>query len=67
MTKIYVNGELIGTCDEPEEFVEEMREKRRQGEISHEMNITYYPENNEIYIFTDPGRVVKTPHNSKGW
>ncbi len=56
MAKIYINGELIGTCDEPEEFVEEMREKRRQGEVSHEMNITYYPENNEIYIFTDPGR-----------
>jgi len=55
-TKIYINGEIIGTCDEPENFVEEMREKRRKGKVSHEMNITYYPENNEIHIFTDPGR-----------
>ncbi len=24
--------------------------------FSHEMNITYYDKNNEIYIFNDPGR-----------
>jgi DNA-directed RNA polymerase subunit B' len=54
--KIYINGKLIGTCDDPETFVDEMREKRRSGEISDEMNITYYPETDEIYIFNDPGR-----------
>jgi len=54
--KIYINGKLIGACDEPETFVEDMREKRRSGEISDEMNITYYPETDEIYIFNDPGR-----------
>ena len=55
-TKIYINGELFGTCDNPSEFTQEMREKRRKGQISHEMNITYYEDNNEIYIFNDPGR-----------
>ena len=55
-TKIYFNGELLGACDNPAEFTQEMREKRRNGEISHEMNITYYEDNNEIYIFNDPGR-----------
>ena len=55
-TKIYINGELLGYCDDPINFTEEMREKRRNGEVSHEMNITYYEENNEIYIFNDPGR-----------
>lgn len=54
--KVYSNGKLIGTCDDPEGFVEEMRQKRRSGEISYETNITYYPENNEIFIFNDPGR-----------
>ena len=33
-----------------------MREKRRNGEISHEMNITYYEDLNEIQIFNDSGR-----------
>lgn len=54
--KIYINGELIGTCNDPDDFVGEMREKRRSGEVSDEMNITYYNETNEIYIFNDPGR-----------
>ncbi|EKF86152.1 DNA-directed RNA polymerase subunit B [Methanobacterium formicicum] len=54
--KVYTNGKLIGTCDDPEGFMEEMRQKRRSGEVSYEMNITHYPENNEIYLFNDPGR-----------
>ncbi|MBQ6099504.1 MAG: DNA-directed RNA polymerase subunit B [Methanobrevibacter sp.] len=55
-TKIYINGALLGTCTNPEEFTQDMREKRRAGIVSHEMNITYYEDNNEIYIFNDPGR-----------
>ncbi|WP_405268291.1 DNA-directed RNA polymerase subunit B [Methanobrevibacter sp.] len=55
-TKIYLNGELKGYCRNPVEFTQEMREKRRKGEVSHEMNITYYEDNDEIYIFNDPGR-----------
>ncbi len=39
-TKIYINGELLGYCEDPENFTQEMREKRRNGEVSHEMNIT---------------------------
>ena len=54
--KVYTNGKLIGTCDDPEDFMEEMRQKRRSGEVSYETNITHYPENNEIYVFNDPGR-----------
>lgn len=54
--KIYINGKLIGACEDPETFVDEMRAKRRTGEISDEMNITYYAETDEIYIFNDPGR-----------
>ena len=55
-SKIYINGKLIGTCDDPEDFVRTMKEKRRSGEVSHEMNITYYSDTNEIYVFNDPGR-----------
>ncbi|WP_405296090.1 DNA-directed RNA polymerase subunit B [Methanobrevibacter sp.] len=55
-TKIYINGELLGYCDDPVNFTNEMREKRRNGEVSYEMNITFYEDNNEIYIFNDPGR-----------
>ena len=55
-SKIYLNGKLIGTCDDPEDFVQNMKEKRRSGEISDEMNITYYPDTDEVYISCDLGR-----------
>ena len=55
-TKIYLNGELIGTTDSPVHFTKEMREKRRSGKVSSEMNITYYEDTDEIYVFNDPGR-----------
>ena len=54
--KIYINGKLIGTTDQPNLFVDEVKAKRRSNELTHELNITYYEQNNEIYIFTDPGR-----------
>lgn len=54
--KVYINGELIGSVDDPVTFTNEMREKRRSGEVSDEMNITYYNDTDEIYIFNDPGR-----------
>ncbi len=55
-TKIYFNNRFIATCKNPIEFTHEMRAKRRAGEINNEMNITYYDNQNEIYIFTDSGR-----------
>ena len=54
--KIYVNGILKAYCYNPIEFTEDMRAKRRKGQINNEMNITYYEDNNEIQIFTDAGR-----------
>ena len=29
--KIYINGELLGYCEDPEGFTKKMREKRRNG------------------------------------
>ena len=54
--KVYINGELIGSVNDPIDFTKQMREKRRAGEVSDEMNITYYNDTDEIYIFNDPGR-----------
>ena len=55
-SKIYLNSQLVGYCDNPIEFTQQMREKRRKGKISHQMNITYNENHNEIFIFTDSGR-----------
>ena len=46
--KIYINGELLGYCKDPESFTNEMREKRRNGEVSHEVGHYEMKKNNEI-------------------
>ena len=56
-TRIYVNGNLIGVHERPKEFLSEIRERRRQGLISHEINIMFNPDMNEIMINCDEGRL----------
>ncbi|MDR0912523.1 MAG: DNA-directed RNA polymerase subunit B [Methanobrevibacter sp.] len=55
-TKIYHNGELIGGINNGLEFTNSLRRMRRVGQISHELNITFYDSTKEIYIFNDSGR-----------
>jgi len=33
-SKIYINGKIIGTCDDPEDFVASIEGERRSGEVS---------------------------------
>lgn len=55
-TRIYLNGELIGSHDKPAELVHELRKKRRHGEIKKQVNIIFYEDTNEIFINSDQGR-----------
>jgi DNA-directed RNA polymerase subunit B len=59
--KVFVDGNLIGYCNSPEELTREFRERRRRGEISTEVNIAYFSkthrERDEIYLNCDEGRV----------
>lgn len=59
--KVFVDGCLIGYCASPKELVDEFRRKRRNGQISIEVNIAYFSkihgEREEIYVNCDEGRV----------
>ncbi|MFB0557739.1 MAG: DNA-directed RNA polymerase subunit B [Candidatus Bathyarchaeia archaeon] len=55
--KIFVEGHLLGYTTNPSELVYAVREMRRRGEISSEVNIAYYKDHNEIYVNTDEGRI----------
>lgn len=59
MSKIFLNGVLVGTHDKPEELSEKMRELRRSGKIPPETSISYDTEKNEVAVNTDPGRVMR--------
>jgi DNA-directed RNA polymerase subunit B' len=53
---VYFNGRIACQSGSPMEFVDNMRKKRRMGLISHQMNVAYHPELNEIRINTEHGR-----------
>ncbi len=59
--KVFVNGFPIGYHPNPEKLVREIREARRRGEISSEVNIAYFSEEygvkREVYVNCDEGRV----------
>ncbi len=53
---VYLNGKLVARIKEPEKFVEAIRKKRRNNLISHEVNIAYFPEFEDVVINTVHGR-----------
>ncbi len=59
--KVFVDGNIIGYCDSPQELAREFRGRRRRGEISTEVNIAYFGktqgEREELYVSCDEGRV----------
>lgn len=54
--RVFVNGALVGMHENPGELVASIREKRRQGIISNQINIAHHKLTNEIIINTDMGR-----------
>ena len=55
-TKIYLNGKLLGIHPNIKPLIEQIRLKRRRGEIPHDVNCSYYEESNEAQINCDAGR-----------
>lgn len=60
--KVVVDGLIAGYARDPVALSEELREYRRQGKLSSEVNIAYHsPEiqegRSELYVNCDPGRV----------
>ncbi len=57
MTEVFLNGKYIGETNDPQKLVKEIRDKRRLGLISDQINVGYHDYANEIKIVTDSGRV----------
>jgi DNA-directed RNA polymerase subunit B' len=57
MTNVFLNGRYIGETKEPDTLVKEVRDKRRSGNLSPQVNVSFYPHLNEVHILSDSGRV----------
>ncbi|HUV83491.1 MAG TPA: DNA-directed RNA polymerase subunit B [archaeon] len=55
-TRVFLNGELLGYNEAPEELVKNIRQLRRSGTIPIQVNVTYYTATHEIIINSDDGR-----------
>lgn len=59
--KVIVDGIIAGYAKEPQVLADEVRALRRQGKISSEVNIAYYPAletgRAEVYVNCDTGRI----------
>jgi DNA-directed RNA polymerase subunit B len=56
---VFFNGNFVGTIKNPEEFVKNLREKRRASELPVEMSFRNEEEFGCILISTEPGRALR--------
>jgi len=57
MTDMFFNGRYMGDVSNPKKIVELVRDKRRKGEISQQINIAYLEHLDVVKILSDSGRV----------
>ena len=56
---VFFNGQFIGVVKEPKEFVDRIRERRRDNELPEQMNIRDYSDFQIILISTERGRALR--------
>ncbi|HEC77502.1 MAG TPA: DNA-directed RNA polymerase subunit B'', partial [Thermoplasmatales archaeon] len=55
--RVYLNGNLVGIHPDGNKLAEEIRKRRRAGEIDREINVCYYEDSNDVVVNCDAGRV----------
>ena len=56
-SRVYLNGDLIGTHPDGTNLVEKLRDRRRKGLLHNEVNICYDDEANDVIVNCDCGRL----------
>lgn len=59
LVKIFLNGDIIGVTDHPNEIVNELRMLRRSGCLNPEVSMAYDDKAREVHISTDAGRLCR--------
>ncbi|MCL6500626.1 MAG: DNA-directed RNA polymerase subunit B [Candidatus Pacearchaeota archaeon] len=56
---VFHNGHFIGEVDDPEKFINDLKEKRRAQELPLELSVRYDKLTNMIFLTSDVGRVLR--------
>jgi len=56
MTEVYLNSKYLGSIDDPNTFVSSVKEERRSGNITSNLNVFHNEKSDEIYIEASKGR-----------
>ena len=59
MADLFLDYKFIGTVKDPREFITNITTERRQGRISHDLNLVYDDATDTIYLETSKGRSVR--------
>ncbi len=54
---VYINGDLVGLHDDAADLTRRIKERRRAGLLSNEVNVHYEEETKSVYLNCDAGRV----------
>jgi len=57
--RVFLNGNIIGTTDMPDEFIETFKELRELKIIPSSVSISFCKIDNEINIYSDEGRLIR--------
>ncbi|KAL6840837.1 hypothetical protein ACP4OV_029363 [Aristida adscensionis] len=57
--RIFLNGNLLGMCANPGEFVSRLRGMRRSKQIDSQVEIKRDKHNKEIRVYSDSGRIMR--------
>jgi DNA-directed RNA polymerase subunit B len=57
MVDVFLDGRYVGSTNEPEKLVNDIKSKRRNGILPNQVNVVFHKHMDEIKILTDSGRV----------
>jgi DNA-directed RNA polymerase subunit B' len=57
MKDVYLNSVCIGSVEDSQAFVNDIRDLRRKGTVDNALNVMLHKETGEVYLFSDEGRV----------
>lgn len=59
MTRLFLNGALIGYTQNPEDVVDYVRNMRNKGQLDKEVSVSYDEIDEDIHMYCDEGRMIR--------